>query len=90
MNSMTNKYPKDFLALAHKSSSSHRSELMKSAMCGCFYCEQTYPLTEIREWIEESVGETAFCPKCGVDSVLRSKFPIVDKSFLKEMNNYWF
>ena len=52
---------------------------MESTLCGCFYSEQTYPLTEIREWIEESVSETAFCLERGADSILSSKFPIVDK-----------
>lgn len=87
-----NKYSKAFLEEAHKSSSSHKNEIKESDLCGCFYCEQTFLPTEIDEWIEENIanGETAICPKCGIDSVLSSKFPITDNEFLKKMNKLWF
>lgn len=90
MEQTDNKYSNDFLELAHKSSSSHKTEILTSDLCGCFYCEQTYSPQEIEEWIDEKNGETAICPKCGIDSVLSSKFPITDKVFLDEMNKYWF
>ena len=87
-----NKYSKDFLEIAHKNCSSHKNEINNSALCGCFYCEQTFLPNEIEEWIEENIanGETAICPKCGIDSVLSDKFPISDKQFLKQMNTLWF
>ena len=86
------KYSRDFLEQAHKSCSSHKDEILASNLCGCFYCEQTFQPKEIEEWIEENIadGETAICPKCGIDSVLSSKFPITDKHFLSEMNALWF
>lgn len=86
------KYSKDFLENAHKSSSSHREEILTGDLCGCFYCEKTFEPEEIDEWIEENIanGETAVCPKCGIDSILSSKFPITDKQFLREMNMLWF
>jgi hypothetical protein len=88
----TNKYNRDFLEQAPKRSSSHKAEILASNLCGCFYCEQTFPPTEIKEWIEENIakGETAICPKCGIDSVLSSKLPITDRQFLSEMNTLWF
>jgi hypothetical protein len=85
-------YDKVFLEIAHKSCSSHKAELESSKLCGCFYCLETFEPKEITEYFEENLhkGETAICPKCGIDSVLSDKFPIADKSFLKAMNDYYF
>jgi hypothetical protein len=85
-------YDKAFLELAHKSCSSHKEELEKSKLCGCFYCLETFEPKEIIEYFEENLdsGETAICPKCGIDSVLSDKFPISDKSFLEAMQIYYF
>ena len=87
-----NKYSLDFLKQAHRDCSSHKDEILSNKLCGCFYCEQTFFPSEIVEWFEENIskGETAICPKCGIDSVLSSKYPIEDKQFLNEMNNLWF
>jgi hypothetical protein len=87
-----NKYSEAFLEQAHKSCSSHRHEIMNGNLCGCFYCLQTFLSTDIEDWIEEGneKEETAICLKCGIDSLLSSKFPITDYIFLKEMNNRWF
>lgn len=86
------KYPEDYLENAHKSSLCHKEEINQSDLCACFYCLNFFSPTEIKEWIEENEnrGETAVCPKCGIDSVLSNKFPIEDEKFLKEMQTYWF
>ncbi|QNF34767.1 hypothetical protein HUW51_19290 [Adhaeribacter swui] len=87
------KYTKDFLIAAHDKSSSHKKEIMESEQCVCFYCQGIYSPTEIVEWINENNGgETAVCPKCGIDSVLGSKsgLPITDKEFIEEMTEYFF
>ncbi len=79
---------------AHKHSASHRDEIIKSEMCGCFYCKKIFPSTNIEEWIDEDdggVGQTALCPQCGVDSVIgdKSGFPVTSH-FLSEMHRFWF
>ncbi|MNS30646.1 hypothetical protein D3C72_626820 [compost metagenome] len=86
------KYTNDFLEQAHIGSYFHKDEILLSDLCGCFCCEQTFLPSEITEWIEENlgIGETAICPKCGIDSVLSSRFPIKDKEFLTAMNVMWF
>lgn len=74
---------------AHKHSSNHRDELLKSETCGCFYCLEIYSPQEIEEWIDDD--ECALCPKCAIDSVIgaASNFPITEE-FLEKMHRYWF
>ena len=77
------------IAEAHDHSARHRSEVLASSVCGCFYCRATFTATEIGDWTDDE--ETALCPKCGIDSVIGSAagFPIT-KEFLEEMHKYWF
>ena len=81
------------LESAHKRSSGHLDEVVNSDLCGCFYCCETFPPAEIKEWIDErdGVGMTALCPRCGIDSVIgsRSGFTLTPE-FLREMYEYWF
>jgi len=79
---------------AHARSSKHRAEVQGSARCGCFHCCATFAPIEIAEWVDEDqsgLGQTALCPKCGIDSVLgdRSGFP-VSSDFLASMKAHWF
>jgi hypothetical protein len=84
---------------AHKHSSNHREEVMRSSICGCFYCLSIFIPSEILDWVDESTdetdigesGQTALCPRCGIDSVIGSEsgFPI-SKDFLNSMKEYWF
>ena len=87
-------YKKDFLIAAHKHSSWHKQELLESNLCGCFYCLEVFSASEIFEWIDEQnpLGASAFCPKCGIDSVIGSKsdLPVSDKEFLRQMQEVWF
>jgi hypothetical protein len=81
-------FPAD-LREAHKHSSNHRKEVEASAVCGCFYCLSTFPPAEIGKWTDK--GQTALCPKCGIDSVIgdRSGFSI-STGFLASMRSHWF
>ncbi len=60
----------------HSACGWHKEAILKSKNCGCFYCLSIFPPNEIVEWITEpkdcprGPGETAICPKCGIDSVL--------------------
>jgi hypothetical protein len=80
--------------IAHKRSIYHKREIINSEICGCFYCKKIFPPSEIEEWTDTSKPEaehTAFCPYCGIDSVIGSKsgYPITEK-FLSRMNKHWF
>ncbi len=74
---------------AHKHSSNNREELLKSEICGCFYCSEIYSPQEIQDWVDDS--KCALCTKCGIDSVIgsASNYPIT-KEFLGNMHKHWF
>ena len=78
---------------AHRHSSRHREEVLASELCGCFYCEAQFSPREIAQWTDEweGVGQTALCPRCGIDSVIGSEsgYP-VSSEFLAQMKSQWF
>lgn len=84
--------PED-LRLAHEHSSKHRDQILASQTCGCFYCCAIFRPSAIEDWVDEEggVGQTALCPKCGIDSVIgdQSGYPITEE-FLTRMNRVWF
>jgi len=86
-------FPED-VREAHTHSSQHRREIEASGSCGCFYCCSIYPPLSIEEWVDEDdndVGQTALCPRCGIDSVIGSQSGFrIDKAFLEKMKQYWF
>ena len=88
------KYQREFLKDAHKHCTYNESEILKSLLCGCFYCIQNFNSSEIKEWVDRDnpKGKSALCPKCGIDAVIgdNSSFPINDEIFLKEMYAFWF
>ena len=79
---------------AHAHSSNHRVEIAQSTLCGCFYCGSRFSPAEIVEWVHEDPdgrGQTALCPKCGIDSVISDKSGFdPSPAFLARMKAYWF
>lgn len=84
-------FPRITLDAAHRHSANHRAELEHSDVCCCFYCEKTFSVSYVAEWVEDERG-TALCPYCGIDSVLGSAsgFPVADASFIRAMHDRWF
>jgi hypothetical protein len=76
---------------AHAHSIRHRPETEASERAGCFYCLAIYPPAEVADWVDDVTGETALCPRCGIDSVIGDAWghPITE-DFLKRMNAHWF
>jgi len=78
---------------AHRHCIRRHAEVLASAACGCFYCGAIFPPTEITEWVDEweEIGQTALCPRCGIDSVIASEsgYPITAE-FLASMAAHWF
>jgi hypothetical protein len=78
---------------AHRHSIRHRQELLESQTCGCFYCLSVFVPSEIVKWTDqnEGVGQTAICPRCGIDSVIGSSSGYtISKEFLSRMRAHWF
>ncbi|MCJ7746259.1 MAG: cytoplasmic protein [Desulfobacterales bacterium] len=78
---------------AHTHSKHNRDELLSSERCGCFYCRAIFLPKEVKEWTDEGedVGQTALCPRCGIDAIIGSKsgYPITAE-FLETMKTHWF
>jgi hypothetical protein len=78
---------------AHVNSANHRLAIEASAICGCFYCLETFSPRAITEWTDDvaGMGTTALCPHCGIDSVIASEsgYPIT-RGFLGRMRSHWF
>lgn len=77
---------------AHKACSQNKEAVRKSKLCGCFYCLNVYPSTDVIKWIEENDGNfTAECPKCGIDSVIPDASGIpLNAELLAAMKKWWF
>lgn len=77
---------------AHAFSSRHREQLERDRLCGCFHCLAIYAPSEIKRWLKEpGGGETALCPRCGIDAVIGESagYPITEE-FLSMMHVRWF
>lgn len=85
--------PPELLA-AHDLSSNHRAEVLASSRCGCFCCGLNFTPDEIVEWTDEDEarqGQTAICPRCGIDAVIGEKSRVdLSHDFLARMRDYWF
>jgi hypothetical protein len=87
----------DLEAIQHYCSC-HKPLLLDSSHAGCIRCGSTFSPDEIHDWIDESDGkrghsrgETAVCPRCGVDAVLPSAAPVaMDAHLLSALQSYWF
>ena len=75
------------LKSAHRHSIHHRHELEANTEAGCFYCLEMFS-SEIEDWCDE--GQTALCPKCGIDSVIGNAVVGISTQFLSKMHSYWF
>ena len=64
----------------------NRSEVLSSTKVGCYYCGESYSPQIITSYTDDNkagVGQTAICPKCGVDAVLAMELYDVSEADLK-------
>lgn len=74
---------------AHRLSIYNKPSIMKSKICGCFYCGKIHPATSIRSFIDN--GTTALCPHCGIDSVIAdADWKDLTREFLEKMHIRFF
>jgi hypothetical protein len=79
------------LTTAHDHSTANRAEIERSTTCRCFYCLATFSPGEVDEWIDDRDGQTAICPRCGIDSVIGSASGLdLSDGFVRKMCSYWF
>jgi len=67
----------------------NKQQIEASELAGCFYCCEIFRTKEIKEFTDS--GETAICPRCGVDAVLGSASRItLDVETMNEAHDFWF
>lgn len=73
----------------HAHSSHNKVLILVSDRCVCFHCQAMMDHGEITEYVDN--GQTALCPKCGVDAILPDSIEeTIDSQTLKDMQEYWF
>jgi len=77
----------DVLSLG-KLSMRNKEALKKSRKCSCYYCGKTYSPKQIKEYCDK--GQTAICPKCGIDSVIGDSQGKITKELLEAGYDHWF
>ena len=92
-------YSEEYLRAAHAHTIYHRSEILRSTTCTCFYCGYRFDprsQTESLEWTDTAnrYGNepTLLCPMCSIDCVIgdSSGYPVSDPVFIAEFTRYWF
>ena len=84
--------------LLHRQSANHRRAVEQSTICGCFHCQEFFYPAAITEWVdtpagvENGAGQTALCPRCGVDAVLPERNGVypMGVDLLRHMHWRWF
>lgn len=74
----------------HVLSFENEHAVLKSKMCGCFYCMKVFDSNMITEWVDDQNARTALCPYCGVDAVLPDSTVILSDELLTRMYEKWF
>lgn len=64
----------------------HREAILASAQCACFSCFTRFEPTRVTKWID--AGQTALCPRCGLDTVLGAASMGIDDQFLRLLNTH--
>ena len=78
--------------IIHKMAFENEKQLKEAKKCVCFYCEERFDVSKIKDWIEDKHGLTAQCPFCQIDSVIPEIIdgtPISDDD-LKKLYKYYF
>ena len=77
-----------------KYSLKNREYLIRPQLCGCFYCLTIFHSTELKEddFLAEDDGQyTAWCPYCGIDSIIGEDCGYeITPELLAAMKGYWF
>lgn len=66
----------------------NKKMIEESNQAGCYYCLEIFPTSEVVQFTDN--GQTAICPRCGVDAILPSSAGLITADFLKQSKLYWF
>lgn len=83
----------DELKSNHKFSFKNEESIRGSQLCGCFYCKEIFPATDVLsvDMITEKDGIlTASCPICSIDAVLGDASVAISAKLFEAMNEYCF
>ena len=71
---------------------SRNEEILRDKKCICIYCKNEFDYKEIDDYVADSDGLTAICPKCGIDSVLPKEYDgyTVTKEDIDLLNKEYF
>ena len=80
---------KKALRQIHNHSFKNQEEISKSLICYCFHCKRASASSQITKWVDD--GETATCPRCGIDSMIgdASGYEMTGP-LMEEMHTFWF
>lgn len=65
-----NTYTEEYLAAFHRRSLKNREAIQAAEKVGCFQCCKIFPASEVTEFTENGQSADAWCPKCGIDSII--------------------
>ena len=80
------------LQAIHAESRGNQKAVTQSDYCGCFACKETFPGSEVTEFVDENSKpeRTAVCPRCGIDAVLPgSESHTITPELLSAMCQEW-
>ncbi len=83
----------DDLSGVGKCAFKNRVQILESEICGCYHCCEIFKPQLIKDWVDEvdGIGQTALCPKCGIDSVIGSASGYtVSRELLMKLNRHYF
>jgi hypothetical protein len=79
------------LDTAHKKCSENEELVLNAKSCACFHCLRHFNPTDIKDFAGDATRRTAFCPTCGVDSILADlKLHKVPDDLLAAMQEEYF
>lgn len=63
-------YTEKYLAAFHRRSLKNQEAIQGAKQVGCFQCCKIFPASEVTEFTENGQSADAWCPKCGIDSII--------------------
>ena len=76
------------LKQAYGHSRLNRRFIVPGTKCRCFHCLSAFSAEEITQWTDG--GNTALCPRCGVDAVLASSATALSETLIRDLHAEYF